>query len=89
MSLPGMPGGQYVATGLEHNETGRPRYDPRTHTAMTEKRFQKLEAARLVTYGRRGSMTPKVQQKRQRPPSSEQSTWWARPSRDTSPTAWP
>jgi pyruvate/2-oxoacid:ferredoxin oxidoreductase alpha subunit len=47
MSLPGMPGGQYVATGLEHNETGRPRYDPRTHTAMTEKRFRKLEAARL------------------------------------------
>src|SRR5919199_1083194 len=38
MSLPGMPGGQYVATGLEHNETGRPRYDPRTHTAMTDKR---------------------------------------------------
>src|SRR5262249_52815136 len=24
MSLPGMPGGQYTATGLEHNETGRP-----------------------------------------------------------------
>jgi 2-oxoglutarate ferredoxin oxidoreductase subunit alpha len=47
MSLPGMPGGQYVATGLEHNETGRPRYDPRTHPAMTEKRFRKFEAARL------------------------------------------
>jgi 2-oxoglutarate ferredoxin oxidoreductase subunit alpha len=47
MSLPGMPGGQYVATGLEHNETGRPRYDPKTHVAMTEKRFQKFEAARL------------------------------------------
>jgi len=47
MSLPGMVGGQYVATGLEHNETGRPRYDPKTHIAMTEKRFQKFEAARL------------------------------------------
>jgi 2-oxoglutarate ferredoxin oxidoreductase subunit alpha len=47
MSLPGMAGGQYVATGLEHNETGRPRYDPRTHVAMTEKRFRKMEAARL------------------------------------------
>jgi 2-oxoglutarate ferredoxin oxidoreductase subunit alpha len=47
MSLPGMAGGQYVATGLEHNETGRPRYDPRTHVAMTDKRFQKFEAARL------------------------------------------
>jgi 2-oxoglutarate ferredoxin oxidoreductase subunit alpha len=45
MSVPGMAGGQYVATGLEHNETGRPRYDPRTHTKMTEKRFRKLEVA--------------------------------------------
>src|SRR5438105_6900850 len=47
MSLPGMAGGQYVATGLEHNETGRPRYDPKTHTVMTEKRFRKLDHAVL------------------------------------------
>ncbi|MBM4416975.1 MAG: 2-oxoacid:acceptor oxidoreductase subunit alpha [Chloroflexi bacterium] len=45
MSLPGMAGGQYVATGLEHNETGRPRYDVVTHSRMTEKRFRKLEYA--------------------------------------------
>ncbi|TAK25960.1 MAG: 2-oxoacid:acceptor oxidoreductase subunit alpha [Chloroflexota bacterium] len=45
MSLPGMAGGQYVATGLEHNETGRPRYDEYTHVRMTEKRFKKVEAA--------------------------------------------
>ncbi|HZR01053.1 MAG TPA: 2-oxoacid:acceptor oxidoreductase subunit alpha [Chloroflexota bacterium] len=47
MSIPGMPGGQYVATGLEHNDTGRPRYDPRTHSTMTEKRFRKMEHAVL------------------------------------------
>jgi 2-oxoglutarate ferredoxin oxidoreductase subunit alpha len=45
MSLPGQPGGAYVATGLEHNETGRPRYDPATHRRMTEKRFRKIERA--------------------------------------------
>ena len=47
MSLPGQPGGQYVATGLEHSERGRPRYDPDTHSRMTEKRFRKLQAAVL------------------------------------------
>lgn len=45
MSIPGQPGGQYVATGLEHSDLGRPRYDPATHSMMTEKRFRKLEAA--------------------------------------------
>ncbi|HUE75884.1 MAG TPA: 2-oxoacid:acceptor oxidoreductase subunit alpha, partial [Chloroflexota bacterium] len=45
ISIPGQPGGQYVATGLEHNETGRPRYDPTTHSTMTERRFRKLEMA--------------------------------------------
>jgi 2-oxoglutarate ferredoxin oxidoreductase subunit alpha len=45
MSLPGMPGGQYTATGLEHSDTGRPRYDPVTHTRMTEKRFRKIDNA--------------------------------------------
>lgn len=43
MSLPGTPGGQYVATGLEHSERGRPRYDAANHSAMTEKRFRKLD----------------------------------------------
>jgi 2-oxoglutarate ferredoxin oxidoreductase subunit alpha len=47
MSVPGIPGGMYVATGLEHSERGRPRYDPKSHTVMTEKRFRKLEAAML------------------------------------------
>ena len=45
MALPGTSGGAYVATGLEHSEAGRPRYDPTTHARMTEKRFRKLASA--------------------------------------------
>jgi 2-oxoglutarate ferredoxin oxidoreductase subunit alpha len=45
MGIPGTEGGQYVATGLEHNTEGRPRYDPTTHREMTEKRFRKMEHA--------------------------------------------
>jgi 2-oxoglutarate/2-oxoacid ferredoxin oxidoreductase subunit alpha len=45
MSIPGQAGGQYVATGLEHSEMGRPRYDDASHTRMTEKRFKKMESA--------------------------------------------
>ncbi len=56
MSIPGTPGGQYVAMGLEHTERSRHRPDPRTHTHMTEKRFRKFEhsaadAPEAVTYG--------------------------------------
>jgi 2-oxoglutarate ferredoxin oxidoreductase subunit alpha len=42
MSIPGQRGGQYVSTGLEHSEYGRPRYDTKSHVSMTEKRFRKL-----------------------------------------------
>jgi len=45
MAIPGTSGGNYVATGLEHSETGRPRYDPATHQKMTDKRFRKVTAA--------------------------------------------
>jgi 2-oxoglutarate ferredoxin oxidoreductase subunit alpha len=48
MAVPGTPGGQYVATGLEHNEAGRPRYDAVTHAEMTRKRFRKMERAVLT-----------------------------------------
>lgn len=48
MAVPGTAGGQYVATGLEHNEAGRPRYDSVTHAEMTRKRFRKLERAALA-----------------------------------------
>jgi 2-oxoglutarate ferredoxin oxidoreductase subunit alpha len=43
MSLPGMPGGQYTAEGLEHYASGAPGYDPELHVANMEKRYRKLE----------------------------------------------
>lgn len=46
MATPGQDGGQYVATGLEHNESGRPRSDAANHRQMTDKRFSKFELAR-------------------------------------------
>jgi 2-oxoglutarate/2-oxoacid ferredoxin oxidoreductase subunit alpha len=45
MSIPGQEGGAYVSTGLEHNEYGAPRYDPVSHTSMTDKRFRKLQTS--------------------------------------------
>jgi 2-oxoglutarate ferredoxin oxidoreductase subunit alpha len=45
MSLPGMPGGQYTAEGLEHYASGAPGYEPELHMANMEKRYRKLDAA--------------------------------------------
>ena len=45
MSLPGMPGGQYTAEGLEHYASGAPGFDPELHVANMEKRYRKLESA--------------------------------------------
>lgn len=45
ISVPGHGALTYVATGLEHDEHGHPDYEPEDHTAMTEKRFRKLETA--------------------------------------------
>jgi 2-oxoglutarate ferredoxin oxidoreductase subunit alpha len=45
MSLPGMPGGQYTAEGLEHFASGAPGYDPDLHRQNMEKRYRKLESA--------------------------------------------
>lgn len=42
-TLPGMPYGMFVATGLEHNTHGKPVYDGENHLTMTEKRFRKLK----------------------------------------------
>ncbi|HEY6542681.1 MAG TPA: 2-oxoacid:acceptor oxidoreductase subunit alpha, partial [Ktedonobacteraceae bacterium] len=44
-SEPGHGGLSYVATGLEHDIHGHPDYEPEDHTAMMQKRFQKLETA--------------------------------------------
>jgi len=45
MSLPGMPGGPYIAEGLEHYASGAPGYEPELHVANMEKRYRKLESA--------------------------------------------
>jgi 2-oxoglutarate/2-oxoacid ferredoxin oxidoreductase subunit alpha len=45
MAIPGTPGGAYVATGLEHTQAANTSSDARNHSAMTEKRFRKLEGA--------------------------------------------
>jgi 2-oxoglutarate ferredoxin oxidoreductase subunit alpha len=45
MSLPGMPGGQYTAEGLEKAESGAPIYTPEAHSRNFEKRARKLANA--------------------------------------------
>ena len=45
MAIPGTPGGAYVATGLEHTQAANTSSDARNHSAMTRKRFSKLEGA--------------------------------------------
>ena len=42
ISHPGMPGGNYLAAGIEHNEHGHPTASGKIHAAMNEKRFKKL-----------------------------------------------
>ena len=42
MSEPGMPGGNYLASGIEHNEHGAPTASGAVHARMNEKRIKKL-----------------------------------------------
>lgn len=42
ISHPGMPGGNYLAAGIEHNELGRPTARGEVHAQMNEKRFRKF-----------------------------------------------
>jgi 2-oxoglutarate/2-oxoacid ferredoxin oxidoreductase subunit alpha len=44
-TVPGQKGGMHIATGLEHNEQGRPNDQPDNHAAMSRKRHEKLKAA--------------------------------------------
>jgi 2-oxoglutarate ferredoxin oxidoreductase subunit alpha len=44
-TVPGQKGGMHIATGLEHNELGRPNDQPDNHAAMSRKRHEKLKAA--------------------------------------------
>ncbi|MCU0309081.1 MAG: 2-oxoacid:acceptor oxidoreductase subunit alpha [Thermoleophilia bacterium] len=56
MGIPGEEGGQYVATGIEHDEWGHPGYTPEIHVGMQRKRWSKIDPlknglARIVTHG--------------------------------------
>jgi 2-oxoglutarate ferredoxin oxidoreductase subunit alpha len=42
VSRPGTPGGTFVSSGLEHDETGAPNYTPENRAKMTAKRYRKL-----------------------------------------------
>lgn len=42
MAIPGQPGGQYTADGLEHTETGAPSSLPEDHLAQLDKRQHKI-----------------------------------------------
>ena len=43
MAIPGMPGGQYTADGLTHNERGIPTSNENDHRVQLDKRRRKLE----------------------------------------------
>ncbi len=43
ISHPGMPGGNYLASGIEHNERGAPTASGEVHARMNEKRLRKLD----------------------------------------------
>jgi 2-oxoglutarate ferredoxin oxidoreductase subunit alpha len=43
ISHPGMPGGNYLASGIEHNEKGAPTASGEVHARMNHKRLRKLE----------------------------------------------
>ncbi|HOW67896.1 MAG TPA: 2-oxoacid:acceptor oxidoreductase subunit alpha, partial [Verrucomicrobiota bacterium] len=42
ISQPGMPNGNYLASGIEHNEKGAPTANGEIHSRMNEKRLRKL-----------------------------------------------
>jgi len=46
VSHPGMPGGNYLGSGIEHNEHGDPTASGVMHARMNDKRFRKLEPLR-------------------------------------------
>ena len=47
ISAPGQDGGNYLASGIEHNEHGAPTASGEIHARMNEKRFRKLEPLKL------------------------------------------
>ncbi|MEO5332747.1 MAG: 2-oxoacid:acceptor oxidoreductase subunit alpha [Magnetococcus sp. YQC-5] len=49
MSHPGTPGGEHIATGLEHGPSGAPLWAPANHEAMQRKRVDKIKDV-VTTY---------------------------------------
>ena len=43
ITYPGIKGGQYLGSGIEHGENGWPKQDMKTHQDMTEKRWKKFD----------------------------------------------
>lgn len=43
-SFPGMAGGQYLATGVEHTRTGKVSEDPQNRVSMMRKRLRKMDS---------------------------------------------
>jgi 2-oxoglutarate ferredoxin oxidoreductase subunit alpha len=62
MGIPGQPTGQYVATGIEHDELGHPGYTGEIHVGMQTKRWAKLEPLRngLVRHVVHGDERPEI-----------------------------
>ena len=62
ISHPGMKGGNYLASGIEHTESGAPTATGSVHAKMNEKRLRKLNAAQGAARTcscRRGRPTPR------------------------------
>ncbi len=60
ISEPGMPGGNYLASGIEHTHTGAPTATGSVHAEMTAKRFRKFEPLKqrrdlFFEYGQHGA----------------------------------
>jgi 2-oxoglutarate/2-oxoacid ferredoxin oxidoreductase subunit alpha len=47
ISHPGMKGGNYLASGIEHNEVGAPTASGEMHSRMNEKRLRKFDPLKL------------------------------------------
>jgi 2-oxoglutarate ferredoxin oxidoreductase subunit alpha len=62
MGIPGEEGGQYVSTGIEHDEYGHPGYTPEIHTGMQTKRWAKLAplANGLARHEQYGDEQPEI-----------------------------
>lgn len=59
-SLPGQPHGQFLATGVEHNEFGKVSEDPKNRTAMMDKRLRKVSQLKLDGLRYQGPEAPEA-----------------------------